>query len=146
MSTLLDPYFHFIFLFPLIPQTHTHTRTHTHTHIHTYTHKHTFPQCVAPGDYGTLINFHLGPFNNSVRQLSFNVSVVNDNIPENDEMFIASLTLDPADQARLGNRLTVSPDVATLTIQNNDGKLLATPPTVLLTHFLTNKMTPYYSC
>ena len=60
---------------------------------------------------------------------------MNDNIPENDEMFNISLTLDPADQARLGNCVTVTPDVPTVTIQDNDGKLLATPSTVLLTHF-----------
>ena len=63
------------------------------------------------------------------------MSVVNDNIPENDETFRTSLILDPADQASLGNRITVTSDVPTVTIQDNDGKLLATPPTVLLTHF-----------
>ena len=64
----------------------------------------------------------MGPFNNDVRQLSFNVSVVNDNIPEDAKVFNLRLTLDPADKARLGNRVTVSPDVATVTIQNDDGK------------------------
>ena len=63
------------------------------------------------------------------------MSVVNDNIPEDTEMFSTSLILDPADQARLENRVTVSPSVATVTIQDNDGKLSPTPPTVLLTHF-----------
>ena len=58
-----------------------------------------------------------------MRQLSFNVSIVNDDIPEDVEMFNVSLILDPADQARLDNRVTVSPDVATVTIQDNDGKL-----------------------
>ena len=77
---------------------------------------------VAPSDYGTLTSFRLGPFSNSVRQLSFNVSIVNDNIPEDDETFSASLTLDPAAQDRLGSRVTVSPNVATVTIQDNDGK------------------------
>ena len=57
-----------------------------------------------------------------MRQLSFNVSIVNDNITEDDETFSASLTLDPADQARLGNRVTVSPDVATVTVKDDDGK------------------------
>ena len=57
-----------------------------------------------------------------MRELSFNVSIVNDNIPEDVEMFNVSLTLDPADQARLGDRVIVSPDVATVTIQDNDGK------------------------
>ena len=60
-----------------------------------------------------------------MRQLSFNVSIVNDTIPENAEMFSVSLTLDPADQAR---RVTVSPDVATVTIQDNDGKAIITEP------------------
>ena len=57
-----------------------------------------------------------------MRQLSFTVSIVNDNIPEDVEMFNVSLTLDPADQDRLGNRVTVSPDVATVTVQDDDGK------------------------
>ena len=50
------------------------------------------------------------------------MSIVNDNIPEDDETFSASLTLDPAAQDRLGSRVTVSPNVATVTIQDNDGK------------------------
>ena len=57
-----------------------------------------------------------------MREISFNVSIVNDSIPEDSEMFNVSLTLDPADQARLGNRVIVSPDVATVTIQDDDGK------------------------
>ena len=77
---------------------------------------------VAPGDYDAFTNFRLGPFNNDVRQLSFNVSIVNNNIPEETEMFNVILTLDLADQARLGNGVTVSPDVATVTIQDDDGK------------------------
>ena len=50
------------------------------------------------------------------------MSIVNDNIPEDAEMFNVSLTLEPDDQARLGNRVTVSPDVATVTILDDDGK------------------------
>ena len=50
------------------------------------------------------------------------MSIVNDNIPEDVEMFNVSLTLDPASQTRLGNRVIVSPDVATVTIQDDDGK------------------------
>ena len=58
-----------------------------------------------------------------MRQLSFNVSIVNDNSTEDAEMFSASLTLDPADRDRLGNhtRVTVSPDAATVTIQDDEG-------------------------
>ena len=82
----------------------------------------TFHISVAPGDYGGLTNFPLGPFSSGVRQLSFNVSIVNDNIPEDAETFSASLILDPRDQARLGNRVQVSPSVATVTIQDNDSK------------------------
>ena len=48
--------------------------------------------------------------------------IANDNITEDVETFRASLTLDPADQVRLGNRVTVSPDVATVMIQDNEGK------------------------
>ena len=98
------------------------TLKHTHTYAHIF--KHTNYPSVAPGDYGPFINFNLGPFNGTVCQLSFNVSVLNDDIPENTEMFRVSLTLDPADQARLGNRVMVSPDVATFTIQDSDGKLM----------------------
>ena len=83
---------------------------------------HSFHLSVAPGDYGNLTNFPLGPFNDSVREISFNLSIVNDNITEDTEMFNISLTLDPADHDRLGDRVTVSPDVATVTIQDNDGK------------------------
>ena len=103
-STLPNPYFYFV-LFPLFPpQTHTHTS-------------------VAPDDYSNLINFSVGPFNNDVWELSFTVSIVNDSIPEDAEMFNVSLTLDPADQARLGNRtrVIVSPGVATVTIQDDEG-------------------------
>ena len=78
---------------------------------------------VAPGDYGALNNFHLIPLSNDdVHQQSFNVSIVNDSIPEDPEMFSVSLTLDPAAQARLDNRVIVSPDVATVTIQDDEGK------------------------
>ena len=82
---------------------------------------HTIHLSIAPGDYGGLTGFSLGPFSNSVRQLSFNVSIVNDMIPEDDKTFIANLTLSPADQARLGNRVTVQPDSATVTIQDDEG-------------------------
>ena len=82
----------------------------------------TFPPSADPGDYGALNNFHLGPFNNDVRQLSFNLSIVNDNIPEDDKIFGTILTVDPADQARLGNRVTVSPNVATATVQDDEGE------------------------
>ena len=44
---------------------------------------------------------------------------------EDDEMFRARLTLEPADQS---NRVIVSPNVATLTIQDNDGKAIITEP------------------
>ena len=58
-----------------------------------------------------------------MRQLSFNVSIVNDMIPEDDEDFTASLTLSLADRARLGTRVTVQPDLANVTIQDDDGTL-----------------------
>ena len=54
------------------------------------------------------------------------MTIGNDSIPEDAEMFNVSLTLDPADQARLGNRVTVSPHVATFTIQDDDGMQLYT--------------------
>ena len=69
-----------------------------------------------------------------MRQLSFNVTIVNDNITEVAEMFSVSLTLDPADQARIGNLVTVSPDVATVTIQDDDGM-----PLVMLLQFSSNQ-------
>ena len=84
---------------------------------------HTIHLSIAPGDYGALTGFSLGPFNNDVRQLSFNVSIVNDMIPEGTETFIANLTLLPADQARLRNRVSVQPDSATVTILDDDGTI-----------------------
>ena len=105
--------------------------THTHTSC-------TFHPRIAPGDYGALTNLRLGPFSNDVHQISFNVSVVKDNILEDTEMFGASLALDPADQARIGNHLTVSPDVATVTIQDNDGMLLFTE--LILPHDMLSEL------
>ena len=60
-----------------------------------------------------------------MRQISFNVSIVNDAIPEDDEDFTARLTLLPADQPRLRNRVTVQPDSVTVTILDVTGKILA---------------------
>ena len=51
------------------------------------------------------------------------MSIVNDDIPEDAEMFTVSLTLDPDDQNRLGSRVIVSPDEANVTInEDNDGR------------------------
>jgi len=86
-----------------------------------YMQSHIIHLSIAPGDYGALTSFSLGPFSNSVRQLSFNVSIVNGVISEDDETFIANLTLSPADQARLRNRVTVQPDSATVTILDDEG-------------------------
>ena len=80
------------------------------------------------GDYGALTEFSLGPFNNNVRELSFNVSIVDDTIPEEDEVFIASLTLSPGNQATFGNLVIVVPDSANFTIQDEDGKLYRSVP------------------
>ena len=82
------------------------------------THTQIFHPSVAPSDYGGLTNFRLGPFSNDVRQLPFNVSIVNDNIPEDAETFRALLTLENDDQADL---VTVLPDEAIITIlEDND--------------------------
>ena len=67
---------------------------------------------------------HLGPFSNDIRELSFNVSIEDDMIPEENEEFTATLTLSPADQARFGNLVSVVPDLATVTIMDDDGKYL----------------------
>ena len=88
-------------------------------------HAHTHLSSICSGDYDPLTKFCLGPFNDSVDQLSFNVSIVNDNIPEDDEMFSARLGLHPTDQARISNCVTVTPDVPTVTIL-----MVYTPPTV----------------
>ena len=52
------------------------------------------------------------------------MSIVNDSITEDAEMFSASLTLDSAERAVVVGNVTVFPDVATVTIVDNDGKLL----------------------
>ena len=87
---------------------------------HTYMQSHTTHLSIAPSDYGALTDFLLGPFSNSVRQLSFNVSIVNDAIPEDDEDFTARLTLSPAD---VGKSVTVDPDLATVTILDDEGMI-----------------------
>ena len=58
-----------------------------------------------------------------MHQLAINISIVNDSIPEDAEVFTVSLTLNPADKARLGS-VTVYPGIATVTIQDDDGKHL----------------------
>ena len=54
------------------------------------------------------------------------MSIVSNDIPEDTEIFSTNLTLDLADQARLGSRVTVTPDVPTITIQDNDGNTTIT--------------------
>ena len=93
-----------------------------HTLTHTYVHSHTIHLSIEPGDYAALADFPLGPFNNDVRELSFNVSIVNDLIPEDDELFTASLTL--SDPATYGEIVTVTPNLANVTILDEDGKSL----------------------
>ena len=83
---------------------------------------HTYHPSVAFCDYGALTNISLGSFNNDMRQLDFNVSIVNDNLVENAEIFYINLTVNHTDQARLGDRVTVSPYLGAVTIQDNDGK------------------------
>jgi len=92
-----------------------------HTHSHTYMQSHTTHLSIAPSDYDALTDFLLGPFSNSVRQLSFNVTIVNDAIPEDDEDFTAHLTLSPA---YVGKSVTVDPDLATVTILDEEGMIL----------------------
>ena len=50
------------------------------------------------------------------------MSILSDNITEDDEMFSANLTLDPATETMLGNRVVVSLGVINVTIQDDDGK------------------------
>ena len=92
--------------------------TPTHHAQQTTRNTHTLHLSIAPSDYSALADFLLGPFSNTVRRLSFNVSIVDDMIPENNEDFTASLTLA---LAGLGNRVTVDPDLATVTIEDDDG-------------------------
>jgi len=91
-----------------------------HTHSHTHMQSHTTHLSIAPSDYDALTGFLLGPFSESVRQLFFSVSIVNDAIPEDDEDFTARLTLSPAD---VGKSVTVDPDLATVTILDEEGMI-----------------------
>ena len=60
------------------------------------------------------------------------MSIVNDNSTEDDEMFSASLTLDPDNKARLGNRVIVSHNVTNVTIKDDDGNNCAFVWTVFM--------------
>ena len=103
---------------------HTHTHAHTRTHMHIHAHTHIFTRTnahthsyVAPYDYDTQTK-SLGKFSDDERELSFNVSIMDDNISEGDEIFYVSLTL-----ASQSSRVTVSPAEAAITIKD-DGKQL----------------------
>ena len=82
---------------------------------------HIYP-CLCIHLIHSTADFRLGPFSNDVRELSFNVSIEDDMIPEENEEFTATLTLSPADQARFGNLVIVEPDLASITIMDDDGK------------------------
>ena len=114
-----------------------------HSHALTHIQPHTIRLSTAPSDYGALTGFPLGPFSNSVRQLSFNVSIVNDVMTENDETFTASLTLAPADRVRLGTRVTVQPDLATVTILDDEGTISKFSNVVCVP---LGYVTTYYDC
>ena len=57
-----------------------------------------------------------------MREYSIFIPIVNDSIPEDDELFSASLTLHPDNQTMLGSVVTVSPNATTVTIQDEDCK------------------------
>ena len=85
------------------------------------THSHAYLPLPVYTSHSTA-DFRLGPFSNDVRELSFNVSIEDDMIPEENEEFTATLTLSPADQARFGNFVMVAPDLASITIMDDDGE------------------------
>jgi len=84
------------------------------------THSHAYLSLPVYTSHSTA-DFRLGPFSNDVRELSFNVSIEDDMIPEENKVFTATLTLLPDDQARFRNLVIVAPDIATVTIVD-DGK------------------------
>jgi len=78
---------------------------------------------IMDADYVSIMTT-LATFTNDQPRQCFNVSIVNDVIPEDDEVFNASLTLSPADQATFGELVTVAPDLASVTILDDEGKSL----------------------
>ena len=72
---------------------------------------------VAPSDYGDISQ--VLTFSSSVSLQTVNVSIVNDNLLEIDEVFTASLTLEnTADAARVN----LQPDSAEVTILDEDSE------------------------
>ena len=77
---------------------------------------------TVPGDYGAVdfLNepFRGRPFNTDNRRQCFNVSIVNDEIPENAEYF--NVTISNSEPSPL---VRVQPDEAMVTILDRGGKL-----------------------
>lgn len=71
---------------------------------------------AAPGDYQTLMKLNL-TFNSMVSFVLVNVSIVDDNEAESNEVFFGNLKLLPGSPTNV----EISPDIANVTIIDDDG-------------------------
>ena len=67
----------------------------------------------------------LGPFGNNNRLQCFNVSVVDDDVPEEVEEFMTNVTFCPGEP--VPPRVDINPQNATTVIIDDDGKLIFSP-------------------
>ena len=74
-------------------------------------------------DYGQVTNMPLGPFGNSNRIQCFNVTIVDDNVPEDNEEFMTVVTFCPGELVPPNTIIT--PPNSTVTIGDNDRELFA---------------------
>ena len=58
------------------------------------------PGACVNQDYQPVNNMRLGPFGNSNRRLCFNVSIVNDNVPETPENFMVNVQFCPVNNLK----------------------------------------------
>ena len=72
-------------------------------------------------DYQQIVNLAL-QFNDAQRSQIFNVEIFEDAVPEGVEELNVTLILDPASVGIVGERVSVTPALATVRIRDNDRK------------------------
>jgi len=82
------------------------------------------PNILSAGtDFNEVMNMRLGPFGNNNRLQCFNVTVVDDNVPEDIEEFMTVVTFCPGEPVPPNTNIT--PPNSTVVIRDNDSEFYA---------------------